>query len=131
MLGKRRIQYEEELTHDGRNYDVWFDYARLEEGALRMLREEGEGGIGGEEECQFRTSVLALAGIRIRTHNNEQRNDAYLDLLVIRQVIALCGIESTQHVEQSLDIDCLRKHRGFLRRLHSQLVRRRLRERFL
>lgn len=42
VLGKRRIQYEEELTHDGRNYDVWFDYARLEEGALSDLREEGE-----------------------------------------------------------------------------------------
>ena len=41
VLGKRRIQYEEELQHDGRNYDVWFDYARLEEGALRELREEG------------------------------------------------------------------------------------------
>ncbi|KAJ3003030.1 hypothetical protein NUW54_g5517 [Trametes sanguinea] len=41
VLGKRRIQYEEELAHDGRNYDVWFDYARLEEGALRDLREEG------------------------------------------------------------------------------------------
>ncbi|KAI0696957.1 hypothetical protein C8T65DRAFT_662821 [Cerioporus squamosus] len=41
VLGKRRIQYEEELQHDGRNYDVWFDYARLEEGALRDVREEG------------------------------------------------------------------------------------------
>ncbi|KZT22885.1 protein prenylyltransferase [Neolentinus lepideus HHB14362 ss-1] len=41
VLGKRRIQYEEELAHDGRNYDVWFDYARLEEGALKDLKEEG------------------------------------------------------------------------------------------
>jgi crooked neck len=41
VLGKRRIQYEEEVSHDGRNYDVWFDYARLEEGALTDLREEG------------------------------------------------------------------------------------------
>ncbi|KIM45805.1 hypothetical protein M413DRAFT_440843 [Hebeloma cylindrosporum] len=41
VLGKRRIQYEDEITHDGRNYDVWFDYARLEEGALGDLREEG------------------------------------------------------------------------------------------
>ncbi|KAI0082559.1 TPR-like protein [Panus rudis PR-1116 ss-1] len=41
VLGKRRIQYEDELAHDGRNYDVWFDYARLEEGALKDLREEG------------------------------------------------------------------------------------------
>ena len=35
VLGKRRIQYEEELTHEARNYDVWFDYARLEEDAFR------------------------------------------------------------------------------------------------
>ena len=28
VVGKRRVQYEEELAHDGRNYDVWFDYAR-------------------------------------------------------------------------------------------------------
>ncbi|TFY75779.1 hypothetical protein EWM64_g8233 [Hericium alpestre] len=41
VLGKRRIQYEEELAHDGRNYDVWFDYARLEEGAYQQLKEEG------------------------------------------------------------------------------------------
>jgi crooked neck len=41
VLGKRRIQYEDEVAHDGRNYDVWFDYIRLEEGALRTLREEG------------------------------------------------------------------------------------------
>ena len=43
VLGKRRIQYEEELSQDGRNYDVWFDYARLEEDSLRSLREEDAG----------------------------------------------------------------------------------------
>ncbi|KAF8922103.1 hypothetical protein CPB85DRAFT_1371901 [Mucidula mucida] len=48
VLGKRRIQYEEELSHDGRNYDVWFDYSRLEEGALQDLRTEG--GSAEEEE---------------------------------------------------------------------------------
>ena len=42
FLPPRRIQYEEELAHDGRNYDVWFDYARLEEGSLHTAREEGE-----------------------------------------------------------------------------------------
>ncbi|KAL0579010.1 NineTeen Complex (NTC) component [Marasmius crinis-equi] len=41
VLGKRRIQYEEELSHDRRNYDVWFDYARLEEGAYRDVKDEG------------------------------------------------------------------------------------------
>lgn len=44
VLGKRRIEYEEEVAHDAHNYDVWFDYARLEEGALRTLRDEGEEG---------------------------------------------------------------------------------------
>ena len=41
ILGKRRIQYEDEVAHDGRNYDAWFDYAQLEEGTLRTLREQG------------------------------------------------------------------------------------------
>lgn len=41
VLGKRRIQYEEELAHDGRNYDVWFDYTRLEEEAYRDLKADG------------------------------------------------------------------------------------------
>lgn len=39
VLGKRRIQYEEELSlPDARmNYDTWFDYTRLEEDAYRNL----------------------------------------------------------------------------------------------
>ena len=42
ILGKRRIQYyEDEAAHDGCNYDAWFDYARLEDGALRTLWEQG------------------------------------------------------------------------------------------
>ncbi|KAJ3516493.1 hypothetical protein NLJ89_g1095 [Agrocybe chaxingu] len=41
VLGKRRIQYEEEISHDGRNYDTWFDYARLEEDAYLDVKEEG------------------------------------------------------------------------------------------
>jgi crooked neck len=41
VLGKRRIQYEEEITNDPRNYDVWFDYARLEEDAFRADRADG------------------------------------------------------------------------------------------
>lgn len=39
VLGKRRIQYEEELasTDAKVNYDTWFDYTRLEEDAYRSL----------------------------------------------------------------------------------------------
>ena len=41
VLGKRRIQYEEDVAQDGRNYDAWFDYARLEEGTWHDLKDEG------------------------------------------------------------------------------------------
>ncbi|KAM0748141.1 protein prenylyltransferase [Meredithblackwellia eburnea MCA 4105] len=43
VLGKRRIQYEEELSHESRNYDTWFDYARLEEDAYRSGGRTEEG----------------------------------------------------------------------------------------
>lgn len=33
ILSKRRFQYEEQLKANPRNYDVWFDYIRLEENA--------------------------------------------------------------------------------------------------
>lgn len=42
VLGKRRIQYEEELAYDGSNYDAWFSLARLEEDAFRADKEDGE-----------------------------------------------------------------------------------------
>ncbi|PNS19863.1 Pre-mRNA-splicing factor CLF1 [Sphaceloma murrayae] len=31
VLSKRRVQYEEEVKENAKNYDAWFDYARLEE----------------------------------------------------------------------------------------------------
>lgn len=31
ILDKRRAQYEQELEKDPRNYDIWFDFVRLEE----------------------------------------------------------------------------------------------------
>ncbi|OZJ03774.1 Pre-mRNA-splicing factor clf1 [Bifiguratus adelaidae] len=41
VIGKRRVQYENEITENPRNYDVWFDYARLEEtsGDAERVRE--------------------------------------------------------------------------------------------
>lgn len=40
VIGKRRIQYEDEIAQDAHNYDVWFDYTRLEESAVRSLKDE-------------------------------------------------------------------------------------------
>ena len=31
LIGKRRIQYEAQVQENSKNYDAWFDYARLEE----------------------------------------------------------------------------------------------------
>nr|CAG8474543.1 5916_t:CDS:10 [Entrophospora candida] len=31
VVGKRRVQYDDELAKNPKNYDVWFDYAKLEE----------------------------------------------------------------------------------------------------
>lgn len=42
VLGKRRIQYEEELAYDPTNYDAWFSLARLEEDAYRAEKEDGD-----------------------------------------------------------------------------------------
>jgi len=42
VWSKRRIQYEDDVSSDPFNYDTWFDFARLEEDALRALRDDGE-----------------------------------------------------------------------------------------
>eukprot|EP01083_Nonionella_stella_P055193 145674_1 len=41
ILSKRRFQYEEELKSNSRNYDIWFDYVKLEEsnGDVERIRE--------------------------------------------------------------------------------------------
>ncbi|CAG8446743.1 16484_t:CDS:10 [Acaulospora colombiana] len=38
VVGKRRVQYDEELKANPKNYDVWFDYARLEESVGDTLK---------------------------------------------------------------------------------------------
>jgi len=48
IVSKRRFQYEEEIKINPKNYDVWFDYARLEEtnGDVDKTREVYERAIG-------------------------------------------------------------------------------------
>jgi hypothetical protein len=41
IVGKRRFQYEEELKKNPSNYDVWFDYIRLE-GKRTMKTKEND-----------------------------------------------------------------------------------------
>jgi crooked neck len=42
VLDKRRLEYEEELKQNSLNYDVWFDYIRLEQSAVEHAREFGD-----------------------------------------------------------------------------------------
>ncbi len=41
ILSKRRVQYEEQVKENPKNYDLWFDYARLEEssGDIERVRD--------------------------------------------------------------------------------------------
>ncbi|CAO3649778.1 unnamed protein product [Cunninghamella blakesleeana] len=41
VVGKRRVQYEEEIENNPKNYDVWFDYIKLEEsvGEINRIRD--------------------------------------------------------------------------------------------
>ncbi|KAI9100503.1 hypothetical protein DFS34DRAFT_713059 [Phlyctochytrium arcticum] len=41
IIGKRRVKYEDELAANPKNYDIWFDYAKLEEhsGTHEKVRE--------------------------------------------------------------------------------------------
>jgi crooked neck len=47
ILSKRRVQYEEQVKENPKNYDAWFDYARLEEtgGDVDRIRDVYERGI--------------------------------------------------------------------------------------
>lgn len=62
-MGKRRIQYEEELAHDPMNYDAWFSLARLEEDAYRADRDESDDGVGSGPGRVRETYERAVANV--------------------------------------------------------------------
>lgn len=68
VLGKRRIEYEEELKHTPFNYDVWIDYCRLEEDAFRS--ENASAATGGADRVRD-TYERAIAQ---RPPSNEKRH---------------------------------------------------------
>ncbi|KAJ4770120.1 Pre-mRNA-splicing factor CLF1 [Rhynchospora pubera] len=58
IVGKRRLQYEEEVRKNPLNYDSWFDYARLEEGvgnkeAVREVYERAIANMPPAEEKRY------------------------------------------------------------------------------
>jgi crooked neck len=60
IVGKRRFQYESEIASNPHNYDVWFDYIRLEEshGELEKIRDTHERAIANL--CVYPTIARAV-----------------------------------------------------------------------
>ena len=75
VIGKRRIQYEEELSAEGgsHDYDTWFDYTRLEEDAFRALASSG-GSPEQLEKAQARVRELYERAIANVPPSNEKRH---------------------------------------------------------
>jgi crooked neck len=85
VLGKRRIQYEEELTSGAgaqSHYDTWFDYTRLEEDAYRSLVSTG-GALDSPEVSTARARVRdvyerAVANVPPSTEKRHWRRYIFL-----------------------------------------------------
>lgn len=78
VLGKRRIQYEEELAHDPTNYDAWFSLARLEEDAYRADRDDSEDGVGSGPGRVRETYERAVANVPPASEKRFWRRYIYL-----------------------------------------------------
>lgn len=82
VIGKRRIQYEEELAADGgaADYDTWFDYSRLEEDAFRALSASG----GSHDQLEAATKRVrevyerAIAQVPSSTEKRDWRRYIFL-----------------------------------------------------
>jgi crooked neck len=69
VLGKRRIQYEEELNGSAEAklaYDTWFDYTRLEEDAFRTLQSVG----AAQESKEYQGALARVRDIYERAIAN-------------------------------------------------------------
>lgn len=80
VLGKRRIQYEDELSQDGRNYDAWFDYARLEEEAYRDVKEDGSSAEEEEEATKRVREVYERAVAQVPPGDEKRHWRRYIFL---------------------------------------------------
>jgi crooked neck len=98
VLNKRRLIYEDEVKQDGRNYDAWVDYARLEEYALQSGRDEGAT-TEEEEQCIERVREVyerAIAQIPPGSEKRHWRRYVFLWIFyalfeeLVTQVHGLC-----------------------------------------
>eukprot|EP00301_Raphidiophrys_heterophryoidea_P009219 c13576_g1_i1.p1 GENE.c13576_g1_i1~~c13576_g1_i1.p1 ORF type:complete len:691 (-),score=182.39 c13576_g1_i1:127-2151(-) len=99
VVSKRRFQYEEELKKNPLNYDVWFDYVRLE---------ESTGDVNGVREVYER----AIANIPPAAVKNRWRRYIYLWInYALYEELEAKDMERTRAVFQ----ECLRiiPHRAF------------------
>ncbi|KAJ9103215.1 NineTeen Complex (NTC) component [Naganishia friedmannii] len=93
VLGKRRIQYEEELAHDPTNYDAWFSLARLEEDAYRADRDDGQ---EAKPDRVREVYERAVANVPPATEKRMQNTDA-VDLTVWLQYAVFEEIDTEDY----------------------------------
>lgn len=68
VLGKRRLQYEAEVTAEPSNYDTWFEYLKLEEYSYRMEED------AAKEDALARTRELYERAVSQVPPSNEKRH---------------------------------------------------------
>ncbi|TIB37152.1 hypothetical protein E3P86_02294 [Wallemia ichthyophaga] len=68
VLGKRRLQYEAEVTAEPSNYDTWFEYLKLEEYSYRMEED------ATKEDALARTRELYERAVSQVPPSNEKRH---------------------------------------------------------
>ena len=92
ILGKRRFQYEEDLRQSRFNYDVWFDYVRLEEQA-------------GDPAATREVYERAIANVPLSSNKNRWRRYIYLWInYALYEELEAKDVERTRAVYQ----ECLR-----------------------
>ncbi|KAI9252675.1 hypothetical protein BY458DRAFT_522730 [Sporodiniella umbellata] len=93
VIGKRRVQYEQEIDENPKNYDVWFDYAKLEESAgdsarVREVYERAIGQVPPAEEKRYWRRYIYL-WINYAIYEELSTNDVERTRAIYEQCIRL------------------------------------------
>lgn len=91
ILAKRRVQYSEQIRENPKNYDIWFDYARLEEsgGDVERIRDVYEQAIAqvppSQEKRHWRRYIYLWIFYALweemENHNAERARQIYQECL--------------------------------------------------
>lgn len=104
VIGKRRVQYEEEIEANPKNYDTWFDYAKLEEstGDVTRVREVYERAIAqippANEKRYWRRYIYLWINYALYEELETQVRDLYHRIRNVGLTIAVQDIQRTREI---------------------------------